>query len=32
MVKGVPEQMAACLFTSPVKSKKESVVDSEIAN
>jgi hypothetical protein len=30
MVKGIPEQMAACIFTSPVKFKNESVVDSEV--
>jgi hypothetical protein len=30
MVKGIPELMAACLFTIPIKSKKETVVDSEV--
>jgi hypothetical protein len=30
MVKCIPEQMAACRFTSPIKSMNESVVDSEV--
>lgn len=30
MVKDIPKQMAACMFSSPLKSIKESVVDSDV--
>jgi hypothetical protein len=30
MVTGISEQMAACMFASPIQSMKESVDDSEV--